>query len=546
MRILGYEIRKASTLAQPEQWVIDALAGTSTDSGVVVNEQTALRMSAVWSCIRVLSESVAMLPLILYRREGDKKTRATDHRLYSVLHDRPNPEMTAYTFRAMMMTQLCLRGNAYAEIQVDRLGRPIGLYPIPQEQFTVEVERNKEGKIIYKVTDMETGNEYILPDYMMFHLMGFSTNGLLGLSPIQFARQGIGLGMAAEQFGAALFGNGANMGGVLETPHSLSSEAQERLRKQWAERNSGLKNALKTVVLEQGMKYSRIGIPPEDAQFIETRKFQISDIARIFRVPPHMIGDLDRATWANIEHQSIEFVTHTLGPWLKNWEQTIAWKLLTPQEQVENYAEHLVDALLRGDTQSRYAAYATARQNGWMSVNDIRRLENMDPIEDGDVYLVPLNMVPAEQAGQGNTEPSSGGEPTATRYANIPKSFEPVFRDALLRIIKRERADILREARKRKADAESLRIWISHYYDSHVRYCVDVITPILDCCDDTEEGKARRAEEFGLRRSYKARDELLRTLESVEGDLPSAIERCFDKMLLAFNDDGYVLEALLL
>lgn len=578
MKIFGIEIKRSNSgLANPSQELIDALTGSPTYAGVSVTSDTALRMSAVFACVKVLSESVAYLPLILYKREGEKKkSRATSHPLYTLLHDKPNSEMTSFTFRQTMMLHLCLRGNAYAEIETDRLGRVLSLTPIPQDQYVVTPER-KDGVIRYKVKTIQTGIEKYIETEKMLHLMGLSTNGLIGLSPIQQARQSIGLGLAAEEYGARFFGNGANLDGVLQHPGKLTKDAKDYLRTSWEARHAGISKSHRTAVLEEGMTYNRIGIPPEDAQFIETRKFQITDIARIFRVPPHMIGDLDRATWANIEHQSIEFVAHTLGPWLKNWEQTILWKLLKPQEQQQYYAEFLVDALLRGDTQSRYAAYATARQNGWMSANDIREKENEDPVDGGDVYLVPLNMVPADQAGSRPPVPNDGlGGPSSTRGVDIhihngegvqvrerradsqgPERrreladvYAPVFRDVFSRIFKRERADVLRQARKANVTADELVVWLEEYYKEHPDFCSRTILPALESyadavgrttsteidaewtglSDEVRKFVNEYSETFGTRESISSRMRTVSTVRTAadEGnDIPTALDEMY-------------------
>lgn len=568
MKIFGLEIRRSSGLSNPEQWLMDALVGGArTNSGIVVNEDSALRLSAVWACTKVLSESIAMLPLIIYKRDGEKKSRATDHPLYSILHDQPNPEMTAFTFRQAMMVHLCLRGNAYAEIERDRLGRVIALWPITQDQYTVTPKRDdKTGQIYYEVRSHKAGAANIVPAENMFHIMGLGYNGLVGLSPIGQARQGIGLGLAAEEFGARFFGNGANMAGVLKHPGKLSKEAGERLRESWANLYTGMANSHKTAILEEGMDYVRIGIPPEDAQFIETRKFQAVDIARIYRVPPHKIMELDRATWANIEHQSIEFVVDTLGPWLKNWEQTIAWKLLGKKERTQYYAEHLVDALLRGDTQARYTSYATGRQNGWLSANDIRKLENMDPIDGGDVYLVPLNMVPADQVGSRPPMPTDSlGGPSSTRgrafraessgpnqRRQLAKIYAPVFQDVFRRIFKRERADVLRQAGKSSVDGESLISWIEDYYEEHPAFAARTILPALESFadavgrttsgeldkdwegldDETRKFIADYADTFGLRSSISSRMRAISTVRTAideESDIAGSLETMFDE-----------------
>lgn len=386
-----------NTLANPDSWLKEALGGGKSASGAIVNSETAMRVTAVYACVRILAETIASLPLVTYRRLDRGKARAPDHPLYTVLHDIPNPEMTSFTFRETMMVHLLLTGNAFAQIVRDRGGRVRELWPLNPNK--IKPQRNKSTEKIEYVLSNDDGTQEVLPYEKILHIPGLGFDGLIGYSPIRMAREAIGLSLAAEQFGAEFFGNGAHFGGIIEYPGKLSDEAYERYKKDVREKYAGLGKQHQIMVLEQGLKYHQITIPPEDAQFLETRKFQVTEIARIFRVPPHMLADLERATFSNIEHQSIEFVVHTIRPWLVRWEQAIFKKLLTPMEQKEYFVEFLVDGLLRGDIKSRYEAYAVARQNGWMSANDIRELENMNPIEGGDVYLVNGNMVPIGGAG---------------------------------------------------------------------------------------------------------------------------------------------------
>jgi HK97 family phage portal protein len=387
-----------SGLANPDTWFTESLGGNLTSTGIRVNENTAMNSTAVYACVRILAESIASLPLPVYKRnKGGEKERDPTHPLYTVLHDQANTEMTAFTLKELLMSHLCTWGNAYAEIEWDGAGRIKGLWPLPPDKTWPE--RNPSTKLIEYKTILSDGSGVTLSYDRVFHIPGLGSDGLVGYSPIRMSREAIGLSLAAEEFGSRFFGNGAQLSGVLEHPGKLGDKAVEHLRESFEEKYTGLSRAHRLMILEEGMKYNRIGIPPEDAQFLETRKFQLNEIARIFRVPPHLIGDLDRATFSNIEHQSIEFVVHTLRPWLVRWEQAIIMKLLTPLERRRFFAEFVVDGLLRGDVKSRYDAYAVGRQNGWLSANDIRNLENMNPIDGGDAYLVNGNMMPVDQAG---------------------------------------------------------------------------------------------------------------------------------------------------
>lgn len=393
---------ETSTLTNPSKWLVDWFGGGSqAKSGVVVNEQTALRVTAYLAAVKIISETVASLPLFVYKRlETGGKARAPDHPAYEVLHNQANSEMTAYQFRETFQGHVLNWGNGYAEIERDGGGRIRGLWPLLPDRTWPE--RNPgTGKIRYRTT-LPDGQQVLLPFENVLHVPGFGFDGLVGYNPVRLAREAIGLALATEEFGANFFGQGANPSGIIEYPGKLSDPAYQRYKQEIREKHEGLSKSHRIMVLEEGLKFHQVTIPPEEAQFLETRKFQVSEIARIFRIPPHMLGDLERATFSNVEQQSIDFVVHTIRSWLVRWEQAIRSKLFTVSERRQGvFAEFLVDGLLRGDIQSRYAAYAVGRQNGWLSANDIRERENMNPIEGGDIYLVNGNMLPADQAGKG-------------------------------------------------------------------------------------------------------------------------------------------------
>ena len=378
--------------------------GGST-AGKNVTERSAMQMTAVYSCVRVLSEAVAGLPLHVYKYRSDGgKEKALDNPLYFLLHDEPNPEMTSFVFRETLMTHLLLWGNAYAQIIRNGKGEVVALYPLMPNRMTVD--RDENGRLYYKyyrgndAAIRNKGYEVILSPYDVLHIPGLGFDGLVGYSPIAMAKNAIGLAIATEEYGAKFFANGAAPSGVLEHPGTLKNP--DKVRESWNATFGGSHNANKVAVLEEGMKYTPISISPEQAQFLETRKFQINEIARIFRVPPHMVGDLEKSSFSNIEQQSLEFVKYTLEPWLVRWEQSMVRSLLTPSEKKEYFIKFNVDGLLRGDYASRMSGYATARQNGWMSANDIRELENLDRIpaeEGGDLYLINGNMTKLADAG---------------------------------------------------------------------------------------------------------------------------------------------------
>ena len=378
--------------------------GGST-SGKTVNERSALQMTAVYACVRILSESIASLPLHLYRYDDSgSKSKAIKHPLYFVLHDEPNPEMTSFVFRETLMTHLLLYGNAYAQIIRNGKGEVIALYPLMPNRMTVD--RDDKGRLYYQyqmqesdAPTMKTGTVTISPSDVL-HVPGLGFDGLVGYSPIAMAKNAIGMAIACEEYGAKFFANGAAPSGVLEHPGTIKDPS--RVREAWQSQFGGSANSGKVAVLEEGMKYTPISISPEQAQFLETRKFQIDEIARIFRVPPHMVGDLEKSSFSNIEQQSLEFVKYTLEPWIVRWEQSLNRALLTQSEKPTYFIKFNVDGLLRGDYQSRMNGYAIGRQNGWMSANDIRELENLDripPEDGGDLYLINGNMLPLQNAG---------------------------------------------------------------------------------------------------------------------------------------------------
>ncbi|MFR7714883.1 MAG: phage portal protein [Clostridium sp.] len=377
-----------------------------TTSGKPVNERTAMQTTAVYACVRILAEAVASLPLHVYEYQDDGgKKLVHDHPLYYLLHDEPNPEMTSFVFRETLMSHLLIWGNAYAQIIRDGAGRVLGLYPLLPDKM--EVQRDDRGNIYYVYSRnsdenpmfKEYGNIKLKAEDVL-HIPGLGFDGLIGYSPIAMAKNAVGMTLACEEYGASFFANGANPGGVLEHPGVLKDPS--KVRESWNSVYRGVNNAHKIAVLEEGMKYQQIGIPPEEAQFLETRKFQINEIARLYRIPPHMVGDLDKSSFSNIEQQSLEFVKYTLDPWVIRWEQSLQRSLLLPGEKGKYFIKLNVDGLLRGDYQSRMNGYAVGRQNGWFSANDIREMENMNPIPDeegGNLYLVNGAMTKLADAG---------------------------------------------------------------------------------------------------------------------------------------------------
>jgi HK97 family phage portal protein len=393
---------------------IFVLSFGGTTSGKPVNEHTAMQMTAVYSCVRILAEAVAGLPLHLYKYTASGgKEKALSHPLYFLLHDEPNPEMSSFVFRETLMTHLLLWGNAYAQIIRNGKGEVIALYPLMPNRM--RVDRDSKGELYYSYTRYSdeapaiNGMTVTLRPSDVLHIPGLGFDGLVGYSPIAMAKNAIGLAMATEEYGAKFFANGAAPGGVLEHPGTIKDP--QKVKESWNMAYQGSSNAHRVAVLEEGMKYQPIGISPEQAQFLETRKFQINEIARIFRIPPHMIGDLEKSSFSNIEQQSLEFVKYTLDPWVIRWEQAISRSLLRTDEKKLLFAKFNVDGLLRGDYTSRMNGYAIGIQNGFMCPNDARALEDMDLIPDelgGNKFLCNGNMVDLARAGDWSNKYGEG------------------------------------------------------------------------------------------------------------------------------------------
>ena len=393
---------------KPENKVLGSgysfLMGSST-AGKNVTERSAMQMTAVYSCVRILAEAVAGLPLHLYRyKEDNGKEKAIDHTLYHLLHDEPNPEMSSFVFRETLMTHLLLWGNAYAQIIRNGKGEVIALYPLIPSRMTVN--RDENGQLYYEyfsVSDDINSNSsrtVVLMPRDVLHIPGLGFDGLVGYSPIAMAKNAIGMAIACEEYGAKFFANGAAPSGVLEHPGTIKDP--KKVREAWQSQFGGSSNAGRVAVLEEGMKYTPISISPEQAQFLETRKFQINEIARIFRIPPHMVGDLENRVF---KYRTAIFRVckiHFRSMGYSIWEQSLMRALLSNDEKKEYFIKFNLEGLLRGDYESRMKGYSIGRQNGWMSANDIRELENLDRIsreDGGDLYLVNGNMLPLRDAG---------------------------------------------------------------------------------------------------------------------------------------------------
>ena len=395
-----------------EFWFESVAARVS--SGMRVSPDSALRLAAVYACVRILAETMASLPLVVYQRRADgSKDRVTDHWLYRLMAKRPNRFQNPFEWREMLQGHLVLRGNAYNQIISNPQGEIIELMPIHPDR--VKIELLPSGEYRYRVTD-RSGTDMILPRGEVWHLRGLSSDGLMGMSPIDLARENLGMALAAQDYGARFFANDAKpTGGWIEFPGSFKDiEAKKVFRESYQQAQSGA-NRGKVLVLENGMKFHEVGVTNKDAQFLELRKFQITDIARLFRVPPHMIADLDRATFSNIEQQSLEFVMHTMTPWAERWEASIESELLLQSDEIE--IEFDFANLMRGDAASRSSYYQSGIQNGWLTRNEARMAENLKPIDGLDQPLRPLNMVEEDAAEKMDQEKDGELEATTTQPA---------------------------------------------------------------------------------------------------------------------------------
>jgi len=390
---------KGGNPQEPQYWVKKLFGrGLDTWTGITIDEDNILAISAVWNAVNIIAGAVGFLPLKLYERTENGRHEQPGNRLYYLMHDRPNPLMDAQSFRETLQGHVLAWGNAYAEIEQDGAGQAIALWPILPNRCRPKVIGDHN--IAYQV-DLQDGRQvYITPENIL-HIKGLGFDGLKGYSVISYAANSLGLATAAEKHGAVFFKNDASPVGVIELPPgaSLDEEYVKNIEKSFLERHQGLDKKGRLAIFEEGMKWHQIGISPEDAQLLQTRKFSVTDVARWFDLPPHMLKDLERATFSNIEHQGIEFVAWTMLKWFKRWEHECNYKLVGPG-RTSPFFEFKPDALLRGDTLRRYQAYQLGRQGGWLSINDVRQLENMNPVEGGDKYLEPLNMAPVSLSGK--------------------------------------------------------------------------------------------------------------------------------------------------
>lgn len=504
--LLRREERAATPAPDDDYWYQPV--GRASASGIRVDETLAMNLSAVFCAVRILAESVAQLPLILYRRgDAGGKERAVEHPLYGLLHDQPNDEQSSFEWREMLMGHLAVRGNAYAQIERYGNGTVAQLWPLNPANMTASRARRPDGTLgrdLVYTYRLAAGEQKTLRPDQVLHLRGLSSDGVYGLSPVALARESIGTGLAAEAYGARFFRHNATPPGILTHPGKLKPEARANLRESWQTAHTG-ENQHKIAVLEEGLTYTSIGLSNEDAQFLQTRKFQVNEIARWWNIPPHMLKDLERATFSNIEQQSLEFVVYSLMPWLKRWEQAIARSVLTAEERRTYFVEFNVDGLLRGDALTRAQALQLQRQNGIINADEWRAIENMNPQPDGQgkPYLVPLNMISAASAVTPTPAPAPAAaraiahlvearalpspEMRQVRSVTARKRVQGVYRrlfvEAAGRVVRKEVA-AARRAVKKLVGARSLRDdveqWAAEFYGPSFRdSVVQAMLPVL-------------------------------------------------------------------
>ena len=479
-----------SNLKDPKKWLIDFFnGGQETYAGKRVNEETALKTSAVYACVDRLSSAMAALPLQIHKRTDKGRETARNHFAYKMLHDEPNPEITSFTFRQLQMAHLLLWGNSYAEIAKDGANRARELWPVPP--WKIEPKKDSQG-VYYEVLIDKKRRRF--EQEQILHIKGLGLDGLKGLSRIAMARQAIGLSLASEEFGARFFGNGAHPGGIVEYNGRLSDQAYSRYKSDMRKNYEGLGKSHRLMFLEEGMKYHETAIPPGDAQFLETRKFQLTEIARIYNVPLHLLQEHENSTtWGSgLEQLNIAFVVYSLTPYLENWEQEINKKIIKSKDY---YAEHNVEGLLRGDSKARADFYRTMTTIGAYSINEVRSKENMNKIPNGDKHFVQLNMTPLEDSDSDDGEEENNLRKTMAKQFRqkqlkrsaghrfqVEKSFLKVFEDAAGRILRREEADIMRQARKifennNESELLAFEEYLNDFYDEHPDYLIRQIRP---------------------------------------------------------------------
>ena len=490
-----------------------------TTSGKKVTADSALKFSTLFACVRNIADDISKLPLHLYKRIEGGKERITSHPIERMLNVQPNQEMSAIDFRDTLTHHLLLWGNAYAYIERLPNRTPVSLWPLRPDKVK-PYRSNSDGEIWYNITN-SIGGIIPYPNDDILHIRGLGFDGLVGYDVIRYAGESIGAAQAVEEFGSRFFGQGTNIGSTLEHPGSLSDKAYERLKK-WVESHEGLAESHKNMILEEGMKFGKNVIPPDAAQFLETRKFSVPEICRWFRMPPHKVADLERATFSNIEEQNIDYVTDCLLTWFIRWEQWLGIKLLDGSPDM--FFEHLIGGLLRGNITARYEAYNKARNMGMMNVDEIRAFENLNPLPDkkGQIYLQPLNMVEVGGIGiQALPEKIKRSHPKL-ETKNLA-AFDLIFGDIIDRLARKE-AKAVRKAIRRP---ETFEKWVYEFYAKHIELAERQLEPAIMAYFEMNgigENAAEIAKEVATKYCRCAIDDLL-ALKNNENEILALVDK---------------------
>lgn len=481
----------------PKDPALARLFGIGKDSltGLRVDHESALSSTAVFAGVRFISENMASVPLPIYEREGRGKAPLRDDRRWELLNRSPNPEQTALEFREMLIGFTVTTGNGYAEIVDGPDGIASEFWPIPS--WRVRPTRTDRGSLMYAVRLPGANEEVTIPPERMLHLRGFSRNGVLGDDVVDRMKEAIGITLAADQSAAAFFGHGAQPSGILQTDEALSDRAWERLKTERDRIHGGVRNWHRLALLEEGVKWQQLSTDPEKSQLVETRKFQVTEVARILNLPPHVLKDLERSTFSNIEQQGLELVTYTFRPWAVRIEQVLEKRLLLTREKATHLIRHNLEGFMRGDIGSRYNAYATGRQWGWLSANDVLDKEDMNGIgPEGDVYMAPINMVPAGQfttlAGPPDAAPPEENARHESRDAlleqrqersvllrkRIESAWRPVFAQRIGDLVRRE-SNAVQNAMKRMDMVQDFLAWLDEFYESNAQFISENTRPMF-------------------------------------------------------------------
>jgi len=466
--MLLFERKSRTVAADRDLTPSQARSQEKSEAGQTITPEIALTVSAVLAAFTILSEDISSLPLILYERQGRNKVRAYGSPYYRLLHDKPNPEHTSMIYRELVISHMLAWGNSYSQIVTNSAGDVTQLWPLRPDRMMVQ-RLNGEKIYLYRSTGGKKPRLFFADEIL--HVPAFGFDGLIGYGRISLARNAIGLSLAAEKYGSKFFVNDARPSVAIKHPGKLSDPAYKHLKDSWAEMHKGVDNSHNPAILEEGMDLETIGLPPEDAQFLETRRFQVSEIARIFRVPPHMIGDVTGSTsWGSgIESQEQGYINHTLRPWMVRLEQSLKSDLLLRDESDRSFFEHLLEGLLRGDLTARYGAYTQAITNGIMSANEVRERENLNPYAGGDEYYHPLNI-------------SSGSQGQTPGRASVD-GLHPLMRATLARVLRREANDLRGAARRYLAreQQQSFQEWADAFYGGdHPGFVAAQLGPVLE------------------------------------------------------------------